>query len=68
MGLRCRGGCERRQARVPQLPKLRAPSAAHSPIATTLALQIEKGVCEREFQQLRTCWARAFRAALARTK
>jgi hypothetical protein len=30
--------------------------------------EVEKGVCEREFQKLRACWARAFRAALARTK
>lgn len=37
-------------------------------IPDTFAVQVEKGVCEREFQQLRACWARAFRAALARTK
>lgn len=30
--------------------------------------QVEKGLCEREFAALRGCWARAFRAALARIK
>ncbi|EFN51131.1 hypothetical protein CHLNCDRAFT_141329 [Chlorella variabilis] len=26
--------------------------------------EVEKGLCEREFQQLRACWLKAFRAAL----
>lgn len=44
---------------------------ASSPILylpLTRFMQVEKGVCEREFLQLRSCWARAFRAALARSK
>jgi hypothetical protein len=31
-------------------------------------LQIEKGFCEREFQQLRACWFKAFRAAIRGSK
>lgn len=31
-------------------------------------LQVEKGVCEREFQQLRACWFKSFRAALRASK
>ncbi|KAL4439823.1 hypothetical protein ABPG75_002824 [Micractinium tetrahymenae] len=30
--------------------------------------EVEKGVCEQEFQQLRTCWLRAFRASLRASK
>ena len=30
--------------------------------------QVEKGACEREFQQLRTCWLKVFRSALRRSK
>ena len=31
-------------------------------------VQVEKGACEREFQQLRACWLKAFRSALRRSK
>lgn len=31
-------------------------------------LQVEKGVCEREFQALKGCMRQALRASLARTK
>ncbi|KAI3431830.1 hypothetical protein D9Q98_010583 [Chlorella vulgaris] len=28
--------------------------------------EVEKGICEREFQQLKACWVKACRASLAR--
>ena len=42
--------------------------AGKSNFAHCAPLQIEKGICEREFQQLKGCWRTALRAALAKTK
>lgn len=44
------------------------PAAAAPEAHPLSAMQVEKGVCELEFQQLRACWLRAFRASLRASK
>ena len=59
----------------PHPPRRRRSTALHqlepAPIPAPLRIpptQVEKGVCEREFQSLKVCWRTAFRAALAKSR
>lgn len=44
------------------------PGFALTPPTPAPTWQVDKGICDREFQQLKSCWRTALRAALAKTR